>query len=70
MLTNLLLTRLLAAMREHYQRVRSRMARDDGYASETVVITALLVILGADRRRDHHLQGPRPRERYGPGSRV
>lgn len=43
---NLLLAHLLTAMRAHRDRLRSRLASDSGYTTETVVITAILAILG------------------------
>ncbi|MGP4115011.1 hypothetical protein ACTWP5_29430 [Streptomyces sp. 4N509B] len=42
----LLLVRVLAAMERRWKELRRQLASDGGYTTETVVITALLAILG------------------------
>ncbi|WP_326596587.1 hypothetical protein [Streptomyces sp. NBC_01803] len=41
-----LLTHLLASMRSRADELRQRLAEDGGYTTETMVITAILAILG------------------------
>jgi hypothetical protein len=40
------LPQLTAALRSHLDRVREASREDAGYTTETIVVTALLVILG------------------------
>lgn len=42
----LVLNRLLAAMRRRADQLRRQLASDAGYTTETVVITAILAVLG------------------------
>jgi hypothetical protein len=42
----LLLTHVLAAMRRRVDQLRDRASSDAGYTTETMVITAILAVLG------------------------
>ncbi|WP_230423301.1 hypothetical protein [Streptomyces radicis] len=42
----ILLNHLLAAMRTRAHQLRQRLATDGGYTTETMVITAILAVLG------------------------